>query len=249
MHGSGAHCARSVSKLADAAAFRARRAPHPTHRYDGKAPQVNFRVALCCIAGLTLAACSRYGERDIEWTETVALASGEATVIERVQRVEIHLTSEGDSGDLGKMATVASATSPPAFPTWQAKMFPILLDRHPDTGAWLLVATMSNCSFWRRNGTPTPPYWAFQVEDGKWKRVVVPEFLWGRSANMFAAFESTDNSSAVRATYAARRAAQLRQGVALDVAGVWRESSTTCTGLPSGYENAIELDLWQFGRE
>jgi hypothetical protein len=190
-----------------------------------------------------------YGEREIEWTETVALASGETTVIERVQRVEIHLTSEGPSGDLAKMATVASATSPPAFPPWQAKMLPILLDRDPATGEWVLVATMYNCRFWLLNGAPERPYWGFRAFEGEWYRTEIPESFWGRSANLFAALQSRDTSSLVQATYVKRRAYTSTRGSEIHISGVNRDGRKRfCVPPAPASASSIERDLTEFGR-
>jgi len=209
-----------------------------------------LRIAACCIAALTISACGRYGEREIEWTETVALASGETTVIERVQKVEINLTSDGDSGDLAKMATVASATSPVAFPPWQAKMLPILLDRDPATGEWVLIATMYQCKFWRRNGAPERPYWGFRVFEGKWYRTEIPKSFWGRSANLFAALQSRDTSSLAQATYVKRRNYQSTRGPEINISGVNRDGRKRfCTSPAPTSAPSMERDLTDFGRK
>lgn len=186
-----------------------------------------------------------YGERDIKWTETVPLSSGGTVNVRRVQSVEVTLTSEGRSGDLAKMAKVTSDSDPPAFPPWQAPMLPILIDRDPDTGAWVLIATMYSCNVWGRNGQPKPPYWGFRVVDGQWRRADIPEAFWDRPANLFAAIQATDSSSTVRSSYEYRRRAQTSRGADSLLAGVWRGGAATNCGR---YVSAgpLEKDLWQY---
>jgi hypothetical protein len=210
---------------------------------------MNLRIASCCIAALTITACGRYGDREIEWAETVSLSSGDAVLVERVQRVEIHLTSEGPSGNLAKMATVTSAASQPEFPTWRAKMFPILLDRDPANEEWVLVATMYDCDFWLKNGQPDPPYWGFRAANGSWRRAPIPASFWDRPANLFAVFQSTDDSGTLRASYQSRRAEQIRSGKPSKLAGVWRDMKPDCKKSSKEEAYAIEVDLWQFGKE
>ena len=190
-----------------------------------------------------------YGDREIKWTETVLLSSGETVSVHRVQRVEVHLTSEGRSGNLAKMATVTSDRDPPAFPPWQAPMLPILLDRDPDTGAWVLIATMFLCDVWGRNGQPKPPYWGFRVVDGQWRRAGIPASFWDRPANLFAALQAIDSSSTVRSSYDYRRRAQNSRGAESSLAGVWRDGDGAANCGRYIGSNAIELDLWQYGAE
>lgn len=59
------------------------------------------------IVGITalvlLGACSKYGDRTLRWDEQLTLSSGASAIVHREQRIEVHLTSEGASGDRAKI--------------------------------------------------------------------------------------------------------------------------------------------------
>lgn len=145
----------------------------------------------------------------LQWKEQVVLAGGAKIEIERFVRFHWQQPWAGPrSEDETQDAWLRSTLNPPAFPIWQAPMVPLVLDRDPGSGEWLLVATMSHCRVWALNGQPKPPYWAFRVENGRWMRTAMPEEIWGRPANLLVRYDKDDDDNQLRAGAAIRKSYQ-----------------------------------------
>ena len=76
-----------------------------------------------------------------------------------------------------------------ALPTWSAVLVPILLYHDAGAQQWVIVATTSNCETWRRNGSPFPLYWEFQISNGRWVQTKLSEASIGRKTNLFFSYE------------------------------------------------------------
>jgi hypothetical protein len=148
-----------------------------------------------------LTACSNSKDKagetinDMRWPETVKLASGEAITVNR----HIRFRQEGIFGG-GMSAAVFEAASldivptPADFMTWSAPIIPILIDRDPVNGEWIVIAASDGSALWEFNGKPCPPQWGFRLHDGIWYIQPIPSNLIGRKPNLLVDFQVTDDA-------------------------------------------------------
>lgn len=125
-------------------------------------------------------------------------------------------------------------------------MEPLFLDREPGTGTWWLIATMSHCHFWNRNGEPEPPYWAFRSDGRRWWRAPMPSFAWGRRANLFTRYEIGDSDAVLMTSVAEQKAADYPRYEGDPLYAVSRESRARCSASIGEYKPPFERNLRQF---
>jgi hypothetical protein len=131
---------------------------------------------------------------DLTWIEDVRLASGEIVSVKR-HVVMTHTRALGGGFSSAKVFTTSSIepTNSNEFSKWDAPFVPIVLDKDPTNGEWILVAANDGCLPWLRNGLPRPPYWAFRHRNGKWYRDVIPDSFLMREASLLVEFDVDDN--------------------------------------------------------
>ena len=214
-------------------------------------------VRLLVGAGVVAALFYFFGEKrwlgtgitHLEWIEDVELASGEIIKVERDVKFRWRfLFGSGRAPDEVKYSAVRPAEQAADFPEWRAPMLPILLEKDLATGAWWIVATTRQEEFWHRNQQPQPPYWAFTTEKNRWVRASVPEFIWGRAANLFVRFDYDDSRRKLKKTVAERK---IKQGPRFkNDFTVVVDKSMRCLCMPSDLPqiSSDELDLREFRR-
>lgn len=150
------------------------------------------------------------GSADLTWIEPVQLAAGETVNVKRhvVMWHERALGGGFSSAPVYKTSTIELLPSAPQFPVWDAPLVPLVIDRDPANGEWVIVASIDGCSFWLRNGLPRPPYWAFRLRHGEWYRDAIPEFMLSRAANLYVEFDVTDTSGELDREIEARKRSQ-----------------------------------------
>jgi hypothetical protein len=87
---------------------------------------------------------------DLTWIEPVQLASGETVNIKR-HVVMVHERAFGggySSAPVYKTSTIEGLPNSPEFPVWDAPLVPILIDKDPATGEWIIVASIDECGVW-----------------------------------------------------------------------------------------------------
>jgi hypothetical protein len=133
---------------------------------------------------------------DLIWTEPVRLASGETVRVRRhvVLRQDRSLSGGTVSAPVFEVSSVEILDSANRAAVWDAPVVPLVLDKDPQTGEWVIVTGTDSCEIWRRNGMPRPPYWAFRLRGGKWLRDAIPESFLDRAVNLFAGFSVRDDS-------------------------------------------------------
>ena len=202
---------------------------------------------VCC---LFLSACEA-SKADLTWVEPVKLASGETVKIKR-HVVMIHERAWGggfSSAPIYRTSSIELEPASPEFPKWDAPFVPIVMDKDPANGEWLIVASIDGCSLWLRNGLPRPPYWAFRLRNGEWYRSPIPGSFIERKANLFVEFDVTDNSSALNHEIEARKIQQQSNPKhARQYSKVDSKFKKRCggDGLASEVLGSNELDLKKF---
>ena len=202
---------------------------------------------VCC---LFLSACEA-SKADLTWVEPVKLASGETVKIKR-HVVMIHERAWGggfSSAPIYRTSSIELEPASPEFPKWDAPFVPIVMDKDPANGEWLIVASISSCSLWLRNGLPRPPYWAFRLRNGEWYRSTVPDSFIERSANLFVEFDVTDSSGALnRDIQGRKRKQEITPKHALRYSKIDSKFETRCGGNARASEpvGRNELDLKKF---
>lgn len=158
-----------------------------------------------------MTSCDGMGNHaDLRWNEPVTLASGDTVNIRR--HVEMwHDRALGggfSSVPVYRTSSIELIGSGARFPVWSAPMVPIVLDKDPAAGEWIVIAGADGCDFWSRNGRPRPPYWAFRLRDGQWYRDAIPEAFHRRVANLFVEFDVADESDALNEHIKERKQSQ-----------------------------------------
>lgn len=205
-------------------------------------------LAYC--AALTLGGCGRPTHAELLWEEPVALATGE--VVRIVRHVKIW-QERGYKGEFMSAATFDFSTidlvgETSKFPTWNAPLVPILLEKDPANSEWVIIASSDGCSMWDRNGRPRPPYWAFRLREGKWYRDVIPDVMLGRRANLLVQFDVNDNSADLNAQIESRKKIQLtKPDHPVQFTSVDATYEKHCDRAPTQPIGQNELDLKNFG--
>jgi hypothetical protein len=151
----------------------------------------------CLVTALFLLAsgCTKMSsEADLRWTEDVLLSNGEIVTVKR-HVVMSHPRALGGGFSSAKIYTTSSieaAANLANFGIWSAPFVPIVLDKDPATGDWIVVASHDGCLPWLRNGLPRPPYWAFRFHAGGWYRDAIPDSFLMRTANLLIEFDVGD---------------------------------------------------------
>lgn len=162
------------------------------------------------VAVVTAACDNPPRSADLTWIEPVHLAPGETIEIKR--RVMMwHERAFGggfSSAPVYKTSSIELSPSSADFPIWDAPLVPVVLDKDPANGEWIIVASIDGCSLWLRNGLPRPPYWAFRLRRGEWYRDAIPESFLGRPANLFVEVDVTDSSSGLEEQIEGRKRSQ-----------------------------------------
>jgi hypothetical protein len=183
----------------------------------------------------------------LDWSEPVVLKSGENIRVRRHVQLVHEASSKGtQSAPLFQSSTVSLEKKEAEFPTWDAPLIPILLEKDPANDEWVIVASNDECGFWLRNGKPQPPYWAFRLRGGRWYRDVLPNFVLGEEANLFVEADTIEDSASLNAHIDVRKAQQRQQAhhpkrySAVDAGAVFEHCGP-------GESNSDAMDLEKFG--
>jgi hypothetical protein len=133
---------------------------------------------------------------ELEWTESVQLASGETVQIKRYLMLEQHsMWGMGgmSSGQWYEQSWIELVDAGASFPRWSAQLLPNYLDKDPVTGEWIVVAVEDGDRLWAHNGSPCPPQWAFRLRGGTWYMQPIPKEFLGRKANLLIDINSGDD--------------------------------------------------------
>jgi hypothetical protein len=184
---------------------------------------------------------------ELTWNEPVQVANGETVQVQRhVTMFHERQLGGGSSAPIYNSSTI-DLVGAAEFPTWNAPMVPIVLDRDPGTGEWIVVAGIDGCSFWARNGRPRPPYWAFRLRGGEWYRDSVPESFIGRPANLLVEFDVTDESKTIESEIGPRKKSQVTNPKhARQYSAVNSTYQKGCDQVPSEPIGSKERDLEVF---
>ena len=90
-------------------------------------------------------------------------------------------------------ASLKIISGPTDFVFWSAPILPMLLDRDPQNGEWIVVAGADSLQFWNANGQPCPRQWAFRLHNGSWYLQPIPESLIGRKPNLLLDLRVSDD--------------------------------------------------------
>jgi hypothetical protein len=188
----------------------------PMYRIQGlKLIVVRTCVLIFGLGTLFLAVACEKAPRHavLEWIEPVKLEAGSTVEIRRHVEMWHERASAGgfSSSPVYKSSSIELEPASPEFPIWDAPLVPLVLDKDPVSGEWLIVASANSCDFWGRNGKPTLPYWTFRLRKGVWYRDATPQFLIGRVANLFVDFDVTDSSSDLHSSITTRKQLQAQQ--------------------------------------
>ncbi len=205
-----------------------------------------FFVIMACMA---VSACGAR-EAELTWIEPVRLSSGEEVRIKR-HVVMIHERAWGggfSSAPIYKRSSIELVDGGSNFPVWDAPLVPLVIDKDPANGEWLIVASIDECGMWARNGRPRPPYWAFRLREREWFRDAIPHALIDRPANLFVEMEVSDTSRKLGEYIEKRKQAQKseprhpKKYSKIDGVGQFEH----CDRRPSNPVGANELDLGRF---
>jgi hypothetical protein len=177
-------------------------------RRNGRCRAVHLLILL--LAPFSAGCDEMRSHAELRWTEPVTLDSGEVVRVRRHVEMWHHRALGGgfSSARQYRTSSIEPDDSSARFPTWDAPMVPIVLDKDPATDEWIVVASGDGCSIWARNGRPRPPYWAFRLRDGRWYRDAIPESFFGRPANLLVEFDVTDASEELDDQIVARKQSQ-----------------------------------------
>jgi hypothetical protein len=146
-----------------------------------------------------------WGDKELEWRETVVLASGETVPI--VRHLEYTVTG-GIGGPRSatrwRHAILRSDSSTPEFPVWDAPLKAMLLERD-FSGKYWIVATTESSRFWDSNGRPPFGYYGFVAKQARWVLAEVPKDYFGRFANLLVDIRDDDSSKRIQAEADARK--------------------------------------------
>jgi hypothetical protein len=146
---------------------------------------------------------------DLTWNKPVQITNGETVEVKRhVMMLHERQLGGGTSAPIFESSTI-DLTGSAEFPTWNAPMVPIVLDKDPGMGEWIVVAGIDGCSVWSRNGRPRPPYWAFRLRGGEWYRDTIPESFIGRPANLLVEFDVTEDAKTIENEIGLRKKSQI----------------------------------------
>jgi hypothetical protein len=151
-------------------------------------------------------------EAEFRYDETVQLAAGDTVRIRR----HVKFLQPGIGGGMKelrakafKFSTLQILPESPEVPVWSAPLVPIVLDRDPENGEWVLIASTDNCDVAWDNGNPVPMYWGFRLRAGEWFRAPIPEVFFNRTANLFADFRVYESEAELLANFTQRKAEQI----------------------------------------
>ncbi|HEX2546853.1 MAG TPA: hypothetical protein VHL79_18365 [Ramlibacter sp.] len=155
--------------------------PNGRRRYPGMGPLLLAAV----LAGV--AYWYFYTPKSLRFREQVQLAGGEVVDVLRVVRAMPYSAIGGGGWNpVQQSLWIEQAGVPGVHPPWQsdAGLAPVLVDKDPITGQWLLVATTVSCEGWYALGKPRLPYAEFRLVQGRWSQVPLTAQAMGRDANV-----------------------------------------------------------------
>lgn len=216
-------------------------------RSSARRVQVLFLVVSCTV----VSACTA-SNADLTWVEPVQLASGEEVKVKR-HVVVIQERAYGGgflAAPIYKTSSLELQVGSASYPIWDAPMVPVLVDKDPTNGEWVVVAATSGCDTWLRNGRPRPPYWAFRLRNGQWYRDAIPTGFLDRPANLFIDFRTDDRSDKLNSEIEDRKKQQFdskqhpKSYNKVDTS--YAEFDKGCSREPSDPIGKSELDLKSF---
>ncbi len=207
-----------------------------------------IHVLFLIMSCMVVSACGAR-EAELRWIEPVRLASGEEVKVNR-HVVVIHQRAWGggfSSAPVYKRSSIELLDDGSNIPAWDAPLVPLVIDKDPENGEWIIVASIDGCSLWERNGRPRPPYWAFRLRAGEWYRDAIPQSFANRVPNLLVEYSVSDTSQQLERDIGERKRVQL---VTPKRAPIYRSINPAyekkCNREPSDPIGINELDLKNF---
>jgi len=136
------------------------------------------------------------GVNDLIWHEAVTLESGEEIRILRGAYFESHAVwgvGGQSSGPLNERYTL-QIPGRDDFLLWTAPVRPMLVDKDPATGEWVIISTPVIGGAWDTNGQPCPPQWTFRLRNGVWHIETALASFFGRTSNLLTELRLSDDA-------------------------------------------------------
>ncbi len=164
------------------------------HRHSANA--VGRILVFLTAAGL--ASCSM-NNNGYHFAEEVELGSGEVIQVERQLKYRTigEFGGPGGAEILYSSLDIVSSFVKDRPLKWESTdgLDPILLDREPTSGEWVILATFISCEAWYQLGRPKHPYVEFRFRQGAWQTIPLTDGWFGRPANMLVD-NNTDSEAA-----------------------------------------------------
>jgi hypothetical protein len=131
----------------------------------------------------------------LNWAEEVVLGDQKTAVVEFRGRYKKVWYPDSPMGYWLNDVTVSvkAAGSADATPPWRGHLRPVLIDRHPTTGDWVIVVGFNFCHEWHAMGKPIPQYLEYRQQGQSWVRFPISEGFVGRDANILFADPSMES--------------------------------------------------------
>jgi hypothetical protein len=131
----------------------------------------------------------------LNWVEEVVLGDRKTTVVEFRGRYKKVWYPDSPMGYwLNDVTVIVKATgSAVAPPPWQGHLRPVLIDRHPTSGEWIIVVGFEFCKDWYAMGRPIPQYIEYRQQGQGWVQFPISEGFVGRPANILFADPSMES--------------------------------------------------------
>lgn len=119
------------------------------------------------------------------WREEVELSDGSHVWVTRRERRGPISGGEPFRGpSQGTKLSQVEIQEGPVRVAWSERMEPMLVQRGPVPGSWVVVAAPIWCDEYRKYGSPSPPYVEFVYVDGVWRYRAVSSRWYGARSNL-----------------------------------------------------------------
>jgi hypothetical protein len=131
-------------------------------------------MSLATVAMFATSGCGRAPASD-QWREEVQLSDARVIAVKRGAQFRDQ-SPMGGPRSVTIIGTSVQIDGPSVMtPKWTSELTATDLNVNRETGRFVIVATTRSCAAWHRNGRPTDWRWAFELRDGRWDAVPVPE--------------------------------------------------------------------------
>lgn len=163
-----------------------------------------YLISVILLALLPIAGCA--GDVTRKWSEDVQLDNATVIVVDRYVKFSESNSLSGDAYSTMVLKSALSFRNDLAeMPAWSFPLVPLLLYRDEAAKELAIVATSNSCDVWAEWGSPSPPYWEFRLQAGKWVKTGLSTTSEGRKSNLF--FEYEPSLPARRLSIAAKEQA------------------------------------------